>query len=91
MNKADIVRVTAERIDLNQKDTKAVVEAILREITNGLSRGERLEIRGFGAFVVKHRAKRVGRNISTGETVSVPERKVPVFIPGKVLKRLVDK
>lgn len=91
MNKDELVGMVASRINLNKKEAKKVIEVILKSIIHGLSKNERLEIRGLGTFRVKDRAPREGRIISTGKRVPIPARKVPIFIPGKVLKRLVNK
>jgi DNA-binding protein HU-beta len=91
MNKDDLGGIVASRINLNKKEAKQVVDVILKSIIKGLAKDKRLEIRGLGTFIVKDRAPRQGRIISTGEKVPIPARKMPVFIPGKVLKRLVNK
>jgi len=90
MKKDELGRLVASRINLNKKEAKEVVEVILKSIKEGLSKGNRLEIRGLGTFIVKDRAPRKGRIISTGKTVSIPARKVVVFIPGKILKKMVN-
>jgi DNA-binding protein HU-beta len=91
MNKDDLGGIVASRINLNKKEAKQVVDVILKSIIKGLAKDKRLEIRGLGTFIVKDRAPREGRIIATGEKVSIPARKMPVFIPGKVLKRIVNK
>jgi DNA-binding protein HU-beta len=91
MNKNDLTKKIAHLTGLTQKDAKRVTDIILQKIVDGLTRGERIELRGLGAFEVRKRAPRIGRIIGTGEKVPVPSRKVPVFIPGKVLKKLVNK
>lgn len=80
-----------ERLDeahphLTRELAEKVVNTIFGEITNALARGERVELRGFATFWVKTRQARVGRNPRTGEQVSVPEKKVPHFKPGKNIK-----
>jgi len=72
--------------DLYQRDAEIIVGAILEEIVNALSRGDRVEIRGFGVFAVKQRKARVGRNPKTGEQVDVKEKIVPYFKPGKEMR-----
>jgi nucleoid DNA-binding protein len=91
MNKGDLTKKIAHLTGLTQKDARRVTDVIIQKIIDGLAKGERLELRGLGAFEVRRRAPRVGRVIETGERVPVPERKVPVFIPGKILKKLVNK
>ena len=72
--------------DLYQRDAEIIVGAILEEIVEALSRGDRVEIRGFGVFAVKLRKARVGRNPKTGEQVDVKEKIVPYFKPGKEMR-----
>ncbi|MFH1563821.1 MAG: HU family DNA-binding protein [Nitrospirota bacterium] len=90
MTRDDLAAIVAGKINLNKNEAKQVVDVILRSIIEGLAKDKRLEIRGLGVFEVRDRAPRQGRIISTGEKVSVPAHKMPVFIPGKILKRLVN-
>ncbi|MDI6736634.1 MAG: HU family DNA-binding protein [bacterium] len=90
MTRDDLAEIVAEKINLNKNEAKQVVDVILRSIKEGLARDRRLEIRGLGVFEVRDRAARQGRVISTGKTVAIPAHKMPVFIPGKILKRLVN-
>lgn len=71
---------------LMQRDVVKVVNVIFDEITNALTRGDRVELRGFGAFSVKHRPSRTGRNPRTGDQVEVTEKFVPYFKTGKELR-----
>src|SRR6516165_2778219 len=71
---------------LMHKDVEKIVNVIFEEITNALARGDRVELRGFGAFSVKHRPARIGRNPRTGDQVSVSEKFVPYFKTGKELR-----
>ncbi|MEW6605888.1 MAG: HU family DNA-binding protein [bacterium] len=91
MKKDELIKRVASKINLDKKEAKQVVDVILKSIINGLNKDKRLEIRGLGVFVVKDRAPRQGRIISTGKKVPIPARRVPVFIPGKILKRIVNK
>ncbi len=75
---------------LYHRDVERVVNAILDGITDALARGERVELRGFGAFSVRHRPARTGRNPRTGESVAVKEKHVPFFKTGKELRERVD-
>jgi integration host factor subunit beta len=59
-------------------------------MNDALARGHRIEIRGFGSFSVTHRAPRMGRNPRSGESVAIPEKRVPHFKPGKALRQAVD-
>jgi integration host factor subunit beta len=71
---------------LFQRDVEKIVNTIFEEITNAMARGDRVELRGFGAFSVKKRDARIGRNPRTGETVPVDEKFVPFFKTGKLLR-----
>jgi integration host factor subunit beta len=75
---------------LRGQDVETIVATIFEEITYALARGERVELRGFGAFTVKHRDARTGRNPRTGEAVSVEEKSVPFFKAGKELRQRVN-
>lgn len=91
MTKSDLILRLAERNPhLFQRDVERIVATILDEITAALSRGDRVELRGFGAFSVKHRGARVGRNPRTGESVSVAEKVVPYFKTGKELRERLN-
>jgi integration host factor subunit beta len=72
------------------RDAEIVVNAVFDSMTEALARGERIEIRGFGSFVVKHRKAREGRNPKTGAVVPVAAKRVPFFKVGKELKLRVD-
>jgi len=87
-----IARLVDANPHLYQRDVERIVNTIFEEITNALAEGNRVELRGFGAFSVKHRPKRIGRNPRTGATVNVPEKYVPYFKTGKDLReKLNDK
>ncbi len=87
MIKSELVQKLAEKNrHLYQRDVEAIVNAILEEIVEALSRGDRVELRGFGAFSVKNRPARTGRNPRTGEPVSVSEKYVPFFKTGKEMR-----
>ena len=91
MIKSELVQRIAEaNPHLYQRDVEHIVNAILNEITAALSRGDRVELRGFGAFTVKHRAPRVGRNPRTGTRVAVTEKFVPFFKTGKELRERLN-
>jgi len=85
-----IAGLAAENPQLRAGDVEAIVAAIFEEITSALARGTRVELRGFGAFTVKHRDARTGRNPRTGETVPVDEKAVPFFKAGKELRERVN-
>ena len=75
---------------LYQRDVENIVNAILGEITDALANGDRVELRGFGAFSVKNRQPRLGRNPKTGEKVAVEEKWVPFFKTGKELRERLN-
>ncbi len=81
-----ILRIAESNPHLYQRDVENIVNAILDEITAALSRGDRVELRGFGAFSVKNRAARSGRNPRTGDKVAVEEKVVPFFKTGKEMR-----
>ncbi len=85
-----IARLAEENPDLKSEDLERVVGIILDEITDALARGDRVELRGFGAFSVRQRKARTGRNPRTGETVQVEAKTVPFFRPGKELRARVN-
>jgi integration host factor subunit beta len=81
-----IQKIADENPHLFQRDVEKIVNTIFDEITGAMSRGDRVELRGFGAFSVKKRDARVGRNPRTGESVEVEEKHVPFFKTGKLLR-----
>lgn len=90
MNKAELINAAAEKAGLSKKDTEAVINAAIDAITDSLKNDEKVQLVGFGAFEVKARAERIGRNPRTKEQISIPASKVPVFKPGKALKDAVS-
>ena len=91
MIKSELVQRIANRNPhLYLRDVEKIVNAILDEITSALSRGDRVELRGFGAFSVKHRDARVGRNPRTGAHVAVDEKSVPFFKTGKEMRERLN-
>ncbi|WP_339741131.1 integration host factor subunit beta, partial [uncultured Maricaulis sp.] len=91
MIKSELIDKLAEaNPHLYHRDVERVVNTILDGITESLARGERVELRGFGAFSVRHRPSRVGRNPRTGDSVAVKEKHVPFFKTGKELRERVD-
>jgi integration host factor subunit beta len=92
MIKSELVaRVAAANPHLYQRDVENIVNAILEEIVDALSRRDRVELRGFGAFSVKERPARVGRNPRTGENVDVAGKAVPFFKTGKEMRMRLNK
>ncbi len=88
MTKAQIVEEVSERLGLTKKDIAEVIDLFFEIIKEGLREGEHIELRGFGTFEVKTREEREARNPKTGESVTVPKRRVPYFRPGKELKAI---
>jgi integration host factor subunit beta len=87
MTKSELVQHLGEAYPhLNQRDLEAIVAAIVTEIATALARGDRVELRGFGAFSVKRRNARIGRNPRTGAAVQVAEKRIPFFKTGKQLR-----
>jgi integration host factor subunit beta len=87
MTKSDLILRLAEKYPhLLQRDIERIVNTVFDEISNALARNSRVELRGFGAFSVKQREARQGRNPRTGATVSVSEKFVPFFKTGKQLR-----
>lgn len=91
MTKSELIARLAERNPhLYLRDVERIVSTIFDEIASALARGDRVELRGFGAFSVKKRDARTGRNPRTGETVKVDEKAVPYFKTGKQLRELLN-
>src|SRR6478735_3092538 len=91
MTKSELIARLAERYpQLVAKDADYAVKTILDAMSNALSIGQRIEIRGFGSFALNTRPPRVGRNPKSGEKVLVPEKRVPHFKAGKELRERVD-
>jgi integration host factor subunit beta len=86
-----IQRIAASNPHLFHRDVERIVNVIFDEIVDALARGDRVELRGFGAFTVKHRPSREGRNPRTGEPVPVDEKFVPFFKTGKDLRDRLNK
>ena len=90
MTKAELVEQVADKIQLTKKQTEAVVNILLNCITEALSKGDKVELRGFGSFRIRNRNPREGRNPKTGDTVQIPAKRVPFFKAGKELREMVD-
>jgi integration host factor subunit beta len=91
MTKSELIARLAEaNPHLFQRDVERIVSTIFEEIAAALERGDRVELRGFGAFSVKHRDSRVGRNPRTGEAVKVESKVVPFFKTGKLLREKLN-
>ena len=89
MNKAELIAAVAEKSGLSRKDSEKAVNAAFDTITESLVNGEKVALVGFGAFEVKERAARVGRNPRTKEDITIPASRVASFKVGKALKDAV--
>jgi len=85
-----IEMLAADQPQLAYRDVELGVKGLLERMAEALSEGERIEVRGFGSFSLHYRPSRVGRNPKTGAAVTVPEKHVPHFKPGKDLRERVD-
>ncbi|HSF32969.1 MAG TPA: integration host factor subunit alpha [Candidatus Tectomicrobia bacterium] len=90
MIKADIIDLVHEKIGFSRHESAEVVEATLDLLKEALHKGERVQIVGFGSFVVRPKKERVGRNPKTGEEIIIAPRKVLTFKPSKILRDLVN-
>jgi integration host factor subunit beta len=91
MTKSELIaRLAEQHPHLYHRDVEKIVTTIFEEISSALARGQRVELRGFGAFSVKQREARVGRNPRTGEAVEVAEKHVPFFKTGKQLRERLN-
>ncbi len=87
MTRSDLIELLTERFaQLTRRDVEQAVSTILDAVSDSLSKGQRVEIRGFGSFSVTYRKPRLGRNPRSGTPVQVPEKRVPHFRPGKLLR-----
>ena len=89
MNKAELIEQVASETGLTKRTAREAVDAVASAISDCLTRGEKVTLVGFGTFRVIKRKTRVGRNPQTGETIQIPAKKVPKFVPGKNLKNKV--
>lgn len=90
MTKADLIEEVSAISRLSKKSSEVVVNTFFESIVESLRRQEKIELRGFGSFKLRHRRARVGRNPKTGARVDVPAKVVPYFKPGKDLRELVN-
>lgn len=90
MNKSELIEVVADRGRMTKKKAEDVVNLIFDSMVDAMKEGDRIEIRGFGSFVVKEYGSYTGRNPRTGESIKVSPKKLPFFKVGKELKERVD-
>ena len=91
MNKPELIAAAAEKAGLPKKDAERLLNAAIDTVVAALSRGERVQLSGFGIFEVKDREARMGRNPHTKEAVEIPASRVPAFKASKALKDIVKK
>lgn len=89
MNKVELVTAVAEKAEISKKDATKAVSAITEVIKESLSKGDSVQLVGFGTFKVVDRAARTGHNPKTGEKIEIPAKKAPKFTAGKKLKDAV--
>ncbi len=90
MNKSELIDAVAEGADLSKAGAARAVDAVIETITGTLSDGDSVSLVGFGTFLVRERAARIGRNPQTGAEIKIAAAKVPAFKPGKALKDAVN-
>jgi integration host factor subunit beta len=90
MNKSDLVKALAKDMDLPMRKAEEIVDMVFETMIDALVAGSRIEIRGFGSFVVKKYEGYVGRNPKTGEKIEVADKYLPLFKTGKELREKVD-
>jgi DNA-binding protein HU-beta len=91
MNKTELIAKIAENTGTSRKDSEKMLDAVLDEIIDSLSAGEKVQIVGFGVFDVKDRAARIGRNPKTREAINIPPTRIPQFKAGKALRDAIAK
>ena len=91
MNKTELIAAVADKAGITKKDAERIVNATVDTIIQNLSKGEKVQISGFGNFEVKAREARVGRNPRTKQSIEIPATRLPVFKASKVLKDTVAK
>jgi len=84
MRKADLVAAITEKTGVPKVDVLVALEEFFKEVKGSLSNGENVYVRGFGSFVIKRRAKKIGRHIKKNEAIEIPEHFIPSFKPAKV-------
>ncbi|MEY4135416.1 MAG: HU family DNA-binding protein [Saprospiraceae bacterium] len=84
MRKADIVAAISEKTGVPKVDVLVTLETFFKEVKGALSEGENVYIRGFGSFIIKKRAKKIGRNIKKNQAIEIPEHFIPSFKPAKL-------
>ena len=83
MTKAEIAHAISAKPGIEKKDAMNIIEAFMATVKENMEKGEEVYLRGFGSFIIKHRAEKTARNISKNVTVIVPEHDIPAFRPAK--------
>lgn len=91
MTTKELINAIVKETGFKPKDAKIVFDAIINSISEGLEKGETIELRGLGTFEVRQRKPKPARIIKTGKSINLPAFKVPYFKPGKILKKIVNK
>ncbi len=89
MRKADLISDISEKTGVPKVDVLVTLEAFFKEVKDALADGENVYIRGFGSFITKKRAKKIGRNIKKNVAIEIPEHYIPAFKPSKVFQEMV--
>ena len=84
MTKADIVSNISDKLGVDRADVQATVEKFMKEVKISLEKGENVYLRGFGSFIIKTRAEKIGRNISQNTALTIPAHNIPSFKPAKI-------
>jgi integration host factor subunit alpha len=90
VTRANLCEVVYQKVGLSRTESAALVELVLKEITDSLERGETVKLSSFGSFVVRDKGQRVGRNPKSGQEVPIPPRRVMVFKPSNILKQRIN-
>lgn len=90
LTRADLSEVVYQKVGLSRTESAALVELVLREMTDTIARGENVKLSSFGSFIVRNKGRRIGRNPKTGEEVPIEPRRVMVFKPSNILKSRIN-
>ena len=90
MNKAELIEAIASSTEMTKTDVDKVITSFVDVVTDALTKGEKVSLKGFGNFEVRERGERTGRNPRTGETMEIPASKVPAFKASAALKNVVN-
>jgi integration host factor subunit beta len=92
MTKSELIETVAMQVNtFSRKDVETIIDTLFQSMTDSLSNGEKVEIRGFGSFKIKERSGRQGRNPKSGENIYIESKKVPFFKAGKEIKERINK